>query len=76
MIITITTAALFLLLTAVITLRTIRFSSRAEAFEHLPKQREQFPLAVTHLSEAIRFKTVSHYDQSLTDWDAFTAFHA
>ncbi|MCF7941804.1 MAG: M20 family peptidase [Spirochaetia bacterium] len=76
MIITITTAALFLLLTAVITLRTIRFSSRAEALEHLPKQREQFPLAVTHLSEAIRFKTVSHYDRSLTDWEAFTAFHA
>ena len=56
---------------------------RAVFFKAPPVKKEEFPeesvnekRAAENLSEAIKIKTISHEDESLTEWNEFERFHA
>ncbi len=67
---------LILIFITILIIRTVKFSRKPLDDTSTETKIDGSPQAAEHLSEALQFKTVSHHDKSLTDWDAFKAFHA
>lgn len=65
--------AVFILITLI---RAIFFKAPPVKKEEFPEESVNEKRAADNLSEAIKIKTVSHEDESLTDWNEFERFHA
>lgn len=65
--------AVFILITLI---RAIFFKAPPVKKEEFPEESVNEKRAADNLSEAIKIKTISHEDESLTDWNEFERFHA